>query len=720
MIQKILVAFLATVFIFGCSKAPKEYSKNEVVDNSRPHQQDEESEAEMFKSLFTKAQELSSADGSVSTSDLLDFDPSSFQPGGEEFDKKVKLNANQPMIYAAGGTGGAAGISFTTTYEESRQIAIPRTPPNINGDAVYDENMVIRWRTTEPKTPVFFQMFSGYTGDVQVPAPFAPFKLKHDFSNQYAANTEAGARKMARDFYNMFEAKDQSFDCLSVGYCIVDWGAPSQKNFVIVLPGMQLLLSKDRFVVFVVRIVKVVPQGPLASDLDIIDGKFVIGEEFADLKGQTIGLGETAEMIDAKLNISTETSAGTDTFGRNYNGVFLGYHRTKYEREDLLPLPTDKLKMIQVYRDYKRNLTIGGMPVIVRETADNIEIEVATTPDFVGSETETVREVPFAISIGLQRNNVRKFAEKARDFLAAEFGKAFPKATVVSHLTGTQQKKDIKSYDVLVIVYDRSSKQGKFVQMSIGEEDGHLQSFLIINVGESFNAVDPLILEDILAPVQKAKVVRYLKDGCGETQMNVVQGPNGEMMNESAIEVLDGNVFNSISGFTVGEVVRVENWDLGRSQADITYERGEQQFKVRGDYVDRGIQNVAFDVTEKVKPQDQSFVDIGSLSISLGLKLTCETQKQRVYKIVTVSSAMKLGEVKDLCGPLALSFKVGTPASELLGKLQSTQCAYKPIYDSGGNGRLVNVYLPNDRIRLNFGDLELSGVTMYTPVNEVQ
>ncbi len=714
MIQKILLAFVAMAFVFGCSKAPKEYDKNTLVVNERPHERPKEelSEDEIFSSLYDKVKNITSADGEISTDSLLNFDPSSFLPGGEEFDKKVKFNASQPIVYAGGGKGGAAGISFSTTYEESRQIAIPRTAPNADGVAVYDENMVVRWRADEPRTPVFFQMFGGYTGDIQVPSPYSPFKLKHDFSNQYAANTQAGARKMARDFYNMFEGKDQSFDCLSVGYCRVDWGPDAQENFVIALPGMQLLLSKDRFIVFVVMVIKVTPQGPLNADFDIINGRFTIDDQFPALQNQTIGFGDTVESVDQKLNITTETSASTDLYGRNYSGVFLGYHRTRYEREAELPLPTDKMKMVQVYRDYLRNLTINGSPVVVREYANDVQIEVykpsapADVENTIAVPSGEFREIPFAINLGLQRQNVKLFAEKVRDFLAAEYAKAYPKATIIPHLTGAQQKKDIKAYTVFVIVYDKTSKNGKFVQLGISEEDGHLQSFTMIDIGQEFNAIDPLVLEDVLNPVIKKSVQRQAKDACGVT------GP--------AMEQLPGDVFNSISGFTIGEVVRVKNWDLGRNEADVTYERGDQAFTARGSYLDRGVQNVAFDVAEKVKSQDQSFVDLGSLTVSLGLKLTCETADERIYKVVSVSTAMKLGMVNDLCGPLKLSFKVGTPAADVLSALQETKCGYKPVYDSGGNGRLVQIYLPSDRIRLNFGDLELSGVTMYTPVNEVK
>lgn len=719
MIQKILLAFIAMAFVFGCSKAPKEYDKNTVVDNDRPHERPKEevSEDEMFSSLLEKAKTLSSANGEITSKDLLDFDPSSLQPGGEEFDKIVKFNSGQPMIYARDGEGGAAGIDFTTTYEESRKIATPRFPPDINGDAQYDENMIIRWRSSGVRTPAYFILFGAYVGEVQVPSPFSPFRLKHDFSNQFAANTQDGARAMARYFYNMFEGKESTFNCLDIGYCSIDWGNAQQERFVVGLPGMQFILSKDRFSLFAVIIQKVTPQGPLDSDLDIIKGQFLVDEKtFPKLASQVIAMGDTAESIDSKLEISTETSAGMDLFGRNYSGVFLGYKRTLFERENEQPLPTDTLKMIQVYRDYKRMLTINGAPVLIREFPNDVQIEVLQD----GQEPQQVegsRIIPFAVSLGLQRRNVRAFAEKIRDLLVAEYAKAYPQAMIVPHLSGTQQKKNIKEYTVFVIVYDKATKSGKFVQLAVSEENGHLNSFLIIEIGEKQNAVDPLIMNELLEPLGKTVVERPALDGCGQPAMQQLQADTPPVQ---GVERLSDSTFNSISGFTIGEIVRVKNWDLGRQQADITYQRGDQSYTARGTYLDRGVQNVAFDVTQKVKVQDQSFVDLGSLSVSLGLKLTCQTQDERIFKVVTVASAMKLGMINDLCGPLKLSFKVGTPAAEVLKTLQQTSCGYKPIYDTGDNGRLVQLYFPDDRIRLSFGDLELSGAMIYTPVNEVQ
>lgn len=723
--QKILVAFVAMTFIFGCSKAPKEYNKTTVINNDRPHERpqdeqnsgyDETTEDQMFSSLFLKAKELSSANGVISSEDLLKFDPSSKLPGGEEYDAIVKSNSSKPMIYARDGEGGAAGITFSMTYEESRAIATPRFLPDINGDAQYDENMQIRWRTTGARTPAYFILYGAYAGDVQVPSPYAPFRLKQDFSGKYTVKTVEGAQAMARDFYNMFEGKEASFNCLEVGYCSIDWGTNEQERFVVALPGMQFILSKDRFSLFAVIIQKVVPQGPLDTNMDILSGRFLIdGEVFPDLKGQTIGLGDTADSVDKKLQIKTETSVSTDTFGRNYSGVFLGYQRTLFGRENEQPLGTDPVKMVQVYRDYKRMLTINGAPVLVREFENDVQVSVLSDGQ-PPAAVEGARDIPFAVSLGLKRQNVKMFAQKISDLLVVELSKAYPKALVVPHLSGTQQKKSIKSYTVSIAVYDKSAKAGKFVQLAVSEEDGHLQHFLVINVGEAQNAADPLILDELLTPVAKSAVERKAVDGCGEPVM--IEGPDKAAV--QATEKLSANQFNSISGFTIGELVRVKNWDLGRQEADITYQRGDQGYTSRGTYVDRGVQNVSFDVTEKVKVQDQSFVDVGSMSASLGLKLTCETNEERIYKVVSISTAMKFGMVNDLCGPLKLSFKIGTPAAEVLAALQQTQCAYKPIYDTGGNGRLTTIYLPNDRIRLSFGDLELSAVMVYTRLNEVQ
>lgn len=705
--NKILLAFAALTFVIGCSKAPKEYDKETVNDNDRPHEQ--QSEQEMFESLFSKAEKLSSADGEISTEDLLNFDPSSMQPGGEEFDKKVKFNSSQPIIYASGKNGGAAGIPFTMTYEESQAVAIPRTPPNVNGDAQYDENMVIRWRRQDPRTPAYFQIYGGYTGEVQVPSPYAPFKLKHEFNKQYPT-TEEGAMQITREFYNMFEGKDQSFDCLKVGYCSVNWGPAAQKNFLVILPGMIIGLSKDRFRVYVFIVVKNTPQGPLDANLDIVTGKFMInGDMFPDLQGETISIGDTFESVEKKLNIETETNAGTDSFGRNYSGIFLGYHRTQFDRDDLLPLPTDTLKMVQVYRDYKQNLLINGLPVVVREYTDNVELELAKSADFIPQDFGTHREVPLAISLGLKRQNVRIFAEKMKTFLALEMAKAFPKASITPHMTGAFQNKEIKSYDIFVIVYDGLSKQGKFISLAIDEEDGNLSSFTIVNLGENYNQFDPLIMQEVMTPVQKVMVTQQVISEFG----NPVVDEKGQ----PKMQTIKSPFFTEISGFAVGQMVKVENWDLGRGQADVSYERNGQVVKARADYLDRGVQNVAFDVSEKVKPQKQAFVDLGSMTVSLGLSAepVSETETERMYSIVSISTAMKLNEVRDLCGGLNINVKIGTPVADFVDILQKTTCPYKIVRDTGGNGRIESIYFPEDRIRLNFAGLELTGVTVYSP-----
>lgn len=700
----------------GCSDAPKEYSKGTVVTPVlNPDQQ--------TPAFFKKPETIATPEGTISSDELLKLDPSDMDFGGAGFDAKVDSNSKKPMIYAV----GAAGITFDTTYSDSRQFVVPRTPPNINGDAVYEEQMQIRWKMgakPEDQKPIYFILFPGYRGEVQVPAPYAPFKMGHDFSNQYSVNQITGAEAMVRDFYRMFEGKEQDFDCLQLGLCGVSWGNAAQKEFVIVLPGMQMLLSKDRFVLFYVIVDKNVPQGVLGqSPIDMVNGRFLTPADENGVAVADISTGDSYGAIEDLLQITTETSVGTSTFGRNYSGIYLGYNRTDFDRDADQPLATDLLKEFAVFRDYTKNLTINGLPVIVREYADDIELSVATTSTFTDKTDMLYREIPLRMSLGLKPTNVLVFAQKLGAFMDEQLKKALPNSEITTRVTGLNQKKDIKSYSVYTIAYDKAASKGLFVQFDVDQDEGHITQFYWKSLGTQWNAIDDLVLSDLNSPVEKAVAEQQI--------ISIFNTPvtNDDGTPKTKIEKLP--YYSSLSKFNIGDEVIVKNWDLGRYEADITYMHPIQRraaggemlesrvpMTVRGGYADKSLMNMAFDTSKEV-PVELAFVDVGSMNVSLGLKLVNQTADTRVYKVATISSALKQGEVRDLCG--SFTTKIGTPANDILKQLRALpNCEFRDVSDTGGNGRLTRIYFPKDRIRLNFAELELTGLTVYWPLAEVQ
>ncbi|MBY0315122.1 MAG: hypothetical protein K2Q26_06360 [Bdellovibrionales bacterium] len=684
--------------VLGCSKSPKEYPRENPPGNDyRPN---------VVPNLESPLEVL--------TKPL----PEEASVGGKEYDEKVKLNSSQPILYAK----GAAGISFKTTLTESRKVlSVPRYGPDVNGTALYDESMIIRWRLDEPQTPEYFLLDSGYLGRLDL-GNGQSIGLNHDFSKKYPVNTKEGAERIARDLYRIFHKEEASFDCLPKGFCSVDWGTEEKKDAIISFPGLLLLMSKDRFVVYRILVQKINPQGLFANNADILTGSVLVpdqkpislGDEYQDVfKRQSDEVKKTSG-----IDLEIETDVSTDSFGQNYTGVYVVFNKTKFDRTAKLPEPTDKLMMYQFGGDWKGLLTLDGQPMTVVESSESVDLLVGDNPAMKNqaSKTQAVvsgtqRFAPLQISLGLRRSNVRGFAEKLNKFIGDALRSKYPQAEIFARVSGQHLKKEIKEYTGYNIVFDKSSGNGSLVQFKISEERGNFVYFLVRQIGNQVNAYDPVIYGNMTTPVEK---VIGPQPVLGFDNQPMMGGDGKPLVKYETLPY-----FTTLSGFTIGDVVRVTDWDLGRQEATTEMQIDGKSVTARSRYLDVATLQVAY-TTEKVVVQDQAFVTAGSVGVELGLKLVQGDDKQRIYKIISIGSSFKENEIKDLCkGKLVPRF--GMSDVQFLEEIKNIKdCAYLPVYDTGGNGRLTSVYFPNDRLRLSFSEQDLSMARVYFPASEVQ
>lgn len=617
-------------------------------------------------------------------------------------DAKAEFNSNQPIVYE----GGAGGITFNTTFEESKSIlSKPRSGPDASGTAYYEgEGLQIVWRTDEPRIPVAIYTLNNYQGKMKMFGGKKQFVgMKDSFVAEsdggYSPN-EFGAAQFAKDYYRFITGNMDVKDCLAEQLCLIDYGTPEQENFVFQIPGrIMWLLSKDRLQIYVMLLLRQVGQGILANDLNILTGQFLIPNE------APLGFGDTFQDVEERLKVDTFTAVSTNSYGREYDGVYLVYKRTKFDRKDTTPLADDKMLAVQVWNNYRNRLTLDGKPIIVRETANSVDVltleQAQLTPP-----PEGARQIPLNINLALQDANVRPFAEKLTKFLETQLQMKYPNALVSSRFSGAHQVVDIKDYSAYVVAYDAAADDGLFLSFGIGEEQGNLQNFFVTKVGSGFNAMDPLILTRTKTPVEKRPGAQF---------------------------------YDTLSGVTIGDTIAVTDWDLGRGEATVAYSSTNYQevvkaeadasaikkFVTRASYSDISAMFVAFDQLDTT-PQNQGFVSVGSLGISIGIKLISETPETlttkatRLYRVISVGSSLHNSEVRGLCqNKFTPTF--GMSDTAFLTKLKETpECKTLITYDTTGDGRISSVYFPDDRLRLSFGDEELVQATVYAPVNEVK
>ncbi len=723
MFIKNLILFFALASVAACSKSPKAYDTKTPATPPVLFEKAVPTDQQYEKALLIEV-----GGQKISAKDILQMPISTEDvEGGFAYDAKIKATSSLPILY----TQGAGGLTFDTTLEdveEKKLLSRPRFGPNAEGYAYYDEGLYILWRQDTPRTPSFILIFPEYLGEIAMPSPLKPITMGFDFSRLgYKAQTLAGAQQIAIDYYRIVEKESPTYDCLASKTCVVDWGDESQKDFIFNIPGkMQWLISKDRFVIY--RVMLLDPKPALPFDFDIVAGSFM-------MPGQPLNLGQDYAKVEEQVNAfiadplviqRVKTSVGYDSFSRVYGGTAFAYQKTVFDRNAVQPLATDKMTLMQVWNGYTQALMLGGRNIIVSETAAGVELRIAAAGEILTlQETVDRRELPLQISLGLQAKNVRPFVEKLKELIVTEMKLAYPKATVIGRFVGAHQKRKIKEYSSSVIVYDKAANDGLFVQFGAEEEQGNFTSFTVLKLGGEYNPLDPLIFGDITSPIEKRTgSVESISAVTGQPVTN----PDGtKVMVQAKLPA-----FTQLSGLAIGDVIEVSDWDLGRGEATLKVQKeivqdaeGKPQvvfFPVlRAGYSDRALINVAYSA-EKDLPQDVAYANFGSLNIGVGLRLLDQQESAliRVYKIVSVTSNLNSTKVVDLCGQqFAPEFGMSSVTFlETLSKVPG--CVYLSKKDTGGNGRLVNVYFPNDRLRIGFDEEEMVSATIYAPNNEVQ
>lgn len=676
-----LIAITAVAGIIGCSKSPEQSEAPRVetekttLDNTIANGDNSISTTEdnwqiAFDDSFTNVAELTDFEIEVVKKPEIGED----LIGGANSDDLIQENARKPIVYAS----GAGGITFDTTLEESTAIlARPRSGPNADGEALYDEGIYVFWRTDKPRTPNFILILTSYLGKVQIPS-FSKgftkeFGINEDFSS-YGVNTKEGADQLARDVYLTFHDVDADFDCLPKGHCQVGWGTPEQKNFTVQVPGLLLLLSKDRFTLFRMGVTQDIPQGILASDLDLINGRFMVEGEYP------VAMGDEFQLIEDRLNIDTKTSVGSDFFSKFYSGVGLVYNKTQFSREDREPLPTNKLKAVSVSRDYKNPFSLNGEYYAVLESTSGLEILPVLSKSNEVAETSSGRLIPLQVNMQLRAEDVFSFTEQFVGLLEMKFVEKSPGNIVFSQITGEHQKRQIKEYTALVVSYDEASGDGILVEFRMSEEFGDFGYFYTSRFGTSFDPFDAMILPQAVQSITKD----------------------------------ERGFFSQLSGFKIGDQLVLKDWDIGRGEATMTM----NGLSVRVGYSQRATAEVAFNL-DKTTPRDLAFVAVGSLGVQLGLTLLSEKETERSYGVISMTSGANALGLESVCDSLDLLY--GMSSAEVLEQLQKKDnCGYRLGIDTGGNGRLDSIYIPAARVRLNFDGQEFVSSTMYAPESEVQ
>ena len=643
------------------------------------------------------------------------------EEGTPEGDKIIAENSSKPIIYGT----GAAGIDFDTTFEESKQIlAKPAYGPTSSGVAQYNEQIYIQWRSEgdeKDRTPIFILTFKGYQGKVQIQKPVGgvteDIGMDADFSSYMGSDPRKGADQLAIDVYKAILGTDQ--DCIAERVCFVDWGDATGTDFQMVFPGMRLLASRDRFVVYRSLVFKTIPQGPLANHFDIF------GKQFLFEGSDKLKLGETFETVDGVLTSEINTlkdvpvEVNTNTYGRGYEGIFLVYQRSDFDRKAIKPKNTDKLMAVSLSGQYRNVLMVDKAPLFIVESENNAVISDSPNTDLVGAKVS-----PLGIKVGLQRSNVKAFVKNLMDYLKVKAESKY--AMVSAQFSGEYQLTPIKEYSAQIVGYDPKSKKGIYLSFGASEETGDMTSFFVMLLDDEFEKVDSVTMPVYASqmPVEKQMIDVPVVDFAGV--------PSG------AISTQKDSRYTQLSGIKLNTLVKVTEQDfLGRGEATVELVEAQIEGKFvssitsllggseRSGYSDTG-ELYTPNGDNVLIPRDQHFTNVGSFGVSLGLIPVGEQDGVLYGRVASITSGLLNGPIKDICGLEHFAPKIGMQSELFLSELQkfikseNKECRYFTNKDDGSNSIVTSVYFPNDNLRVDFGDQELAQVMIWLPENEVE
>lgn len=702
----VLIWALVFATALGCSKSPKEYNgaapvQNKVQDQNIP--------------TFEKPIDVI-INGKVQKSPEL---ISQAIEGEDVIDAKKAINSRQPIIYG----NSVAGITLRTTLQEAELILTP--PPfgvSSNFTALYEEGIYIQWRKDEPQIPDYILVLDGYLGEMQVPLPGKPIKMKHDFSKQYGKGTKQGAESLARDYFRYFEQKESDYDCIAEATCRVIWDDANQKDFFFEIPGRLIwMISKDRFVLFRMLLSKANLPGVLASNIDLLEGEFLVSET------QKVSLGATYESVEklqqeyseaAKVKVEPDPKVYVDKLTREYDGVNLGYMRTNFERKSETPQATDPLQYILAYGSFTNAFLINGKVIFVTETATDVQLTLEDSKSMESTVTDVSIKSPLVLQMGLKRENVKMFVDKLTDLLKVELQNKYPQGKVAARIAGLYKRETYKDYTVTLYGFDTTQNEGLYLQFTVGEEQGNIYGIYVSKIGGIYNSLDAVMVKAADASVEKTLGMVPKKDFKGD----VVKDEAGEIVQVPG----QLSTFTQLAGLKIGETVKIKNWDLGRSEANLLYTDGlGKQHDLRVPYYDRDAGFYTFDL-EVPSYQNQATVLAGTLGAEVGLKLIStaseEAQTQeRVYRILNIKSSYLFGSVKGLCGSTSMQVSLGMSADDFKKMIQQTPgCESYEYYREDGTKALLYVYFPSERIRFDFDEDALDSVTIYAREDEVK
>ncbi len=594
-------------------------------------------------------------------------------------DDLVRAESLQPILYGK----GAAGITLKTTFKEAQKIlSTPSFGPRPgDGLTLYRSGMIIFWRADEPRIPEAILLRAGYRGSLEAPAPVGPMALGSEFSKHFTDPTGEG---FIVQLYNLFENMKPEFNCLKAALCSIE---VTDEEIIFLMPKLQLLFSKDLKELFVILVKDEVAKGNLDNDFDVLNGSFT-SEAEDPANNVTLSVGETWEALKAKIGTDTDPSVSTKSFGKNFDGVFLGLSKSHYEREYRLPEGSERLTGVTVFNGFIRKLKLndqyvklnvekGAVAVSLVSLEEAMKIEEAVQQALAsGTKPADIKEKLLDLNPELKGDERAQLdlLHKLTALIEEQLKAQNPGAKTLTQLSGLYKNSDKKEVVGSVLVVGEKPKS---IAFKIRQETGNLAYV------DSSLLTDPLnkrVLPAIAEPMQA--------------------------------------IGKSLAGFTLGETVKVTDIDAGRLEATIE--------GARGDYSPKAILRARYVGEDSPRLHQVELLNVSDLGVKLGVVKT-SAEKPELRTIVSISTSAQVAPVVGVCGlasfnPTATMQDTNFMSSlkDAISKGANAKCDYVVEKDSTGIGSISSVTFVKEQIIFGFSEHELGSVSIYMNPHAIQ
>lgn len=600
-----------------------------------------------------------------------------------ERDDRTEENSKKPIIFDGinGNNTGVAGINFGMTLDEARDLLGPSTEYSCG--YFYEEGICVDWKKDDPRKPVSIFIIGNYLGYLDMPAPIGKVRMGEKFDKFFAANDPMGTQVLEQIYRTYFKIDDPTYSCIADGKCEA---REIDTSLLWRIPNMLMLFSKDQSKqLYQMMLENKSDPGILTKDFDITKGAFedqALGEfKLGETWNRFITDGETQDIV----SIVDVTS-----FRKEYDGVTAGIYRPDaFSAEVVVPYkspiestPKDVLGSVSIFGGYPGAFLLDGKYIVVKEDG-SITLVDEPTQDEANYLLKT--KVP---QLAGKFDAQVAFLQNIKTLIENSLKAKYSNLKLASRIEGLNARPSLGRWLNVRINYQ-------------GQAGSQIESGFIF-VGTSVN--------NGYAQVLRQKVMDPFVD-LTYSDFDKPLDIRVKAKNK------DGKDVSVMSGFQIGDTVKLTNIDWLRLEATVNYKNKAVR--------------VSFNPWNSVKISrfENDIIGYELWTISsvggtlIGLTPTSAspfTATEIEAEIKLISAADNPAGVKGLCGldvVINKNLDFETIKQTLLTELNKATPAQKCRFFGGKNAtnddEYTVMYFTDQNIKLTFIDKQFLGVVIY-------